>query len=184
LEDSLIASEVIVNKKPHRVKVLETNEDGFLVEVNEKKVKVKVKNTGQNGIAAIEVNGKSFQTSVERTQTGSFQVKIGGKIFAVEIPPKIQREKVVEFNSVTASAKKTTLALPKEKGLIVAPIAGRIVSLKAGVGQRIEKGDCVCVLEAMKMQNEVNATEAGILREIRVSEGAIVNKGDVLAVIG
>lgn len=183
MENSLITNEVFVNKKPHRVKVLETNENGFLVEVNEKKVKVKVKNSGQNKIAAIEVNGKSFQTSVERTQMGAFQIRIGGKIFEVEIPPKIPREKVVEFTSATAPAKKTALVSSRERGLIVAPIAGRIVSFKASVGQKIEKGDCICVLEAMKMQNEVNATEAGIIREIRVPEGAVVNRGDVLAVV-
>lgn len=172
-----------MNRKPHRVKVLECNENGFLVEVNEKVVKVKVKNTGQGKIATIDVDGKSFQTSVERTQTGFIQVKIGGKIFEVQWQPKVTKETGIKLEPLTAIAKKPTLGLTKEKGAVVAPIAGRIVLLKANVGQKIEKGECICVLEAMKMQNEVSAVEAGVVKEIRVSEGAIVNKGDVLAVI-
>ena len=172
-----------MNRKPHRIKVLECNETGFLVEVNEKVVRVRFRNAGQGKIAIIEVNGKSFQTSVERTQTGFIQVKIGGKIFEVQCQPKVTKETVVKLEPVTPIAKKPALGLAKEKGAVVAPIAGRIVLLKANVGQKIERGDCVCVLEAMKMQNEVSAVEAGFVKEIRVSEGAVVNKGDVLAVI-
>jgi len=55
--------------------------------------------------------------------------------------------------------------------------------LKADVGQRVEKGECICVLEAMKMENEIAAPKAGVVKEFKVSEGAIVNKGDVLALI-
>ena len=70
-----------------------------------------------------------------------------------------------------------------EKDAVTAPIAGRIVLLTADVGQKVEKGECICILEAMKMENEVAAPKAGVVKEIRVSEGAIVNKGDILAVI-
>jgi biotin carboxyl carrier protein len=55
--------------------------------------------------------------------------------------------------------------------------------LRANVGQKVEKGECICVLEAMKMENEIAAPKTGVVKEIKVSKGAIVNKGDVLAVI-
>ncbi len=171
-----------MNKEPHRIKILESNENNFLVEVNETKFKVKVKKTEHNKIGEIEVNGNSFQISVERTQASSLQVKIGEKLFQVEIRPKILKGNAVKFEP-TALTRKPVLSLPREKNFVVAPITGKIVSFKASVGQIIEKGECICILEAMKMQNEVNAIKAGIIKEIKVFEGAIVNKGDILAVI-
>ncbi|PIX32052.1 hypothetical protein COZ60_01245 [Candidatus Bathyarchaeota archaeon CG_4_8_14_3_um_filter_42_8] len=80
-------------------------------------------------------------------------------------------------------AEKPAISLVMEKDALTAPIAGRIVLLRANVGQKVERGECVCILEAMKMQNEITAPKAGVVKEFRVSKGAIVNKGDVLAVI-
>ncbi len=60
---------------------------------------------------------------------------------------------------------------------------GKVVRLIAGVGDVVEKGDAVMVVEAMKMQNDLKAPKAGLVKEIRVSEGSTVSAGDVLAVI-
>jgi len=82
-----------------------------------------------------------------------------------------------------AIARKTIPSLPAPKDAVTAPMAGRIMALKVSVGQRVSKGECICILEAMKMANEVVAPKDGVVREVLVSEGAIVNQGDVLAVI-
>ena len=175
--------EVLVNKKPYRVKILERNGNAFLVEVNEKTVTVKLGNPSQGKKAIMEINGRLLQAHVEGIQRSVFQVKIGGKLFEVQCQPKIPRETAVKLELPTAITRKPTIRLAIEKDVVTAPIAGRIVLLKADVGQRVEKGECICVLEAMKMENEIAALKAGVVKEIRVSEGAIVNKGDVLAVI-
>lgn len=60
---------------------------------------------------------------------------------------------------------------------------GKIVRLLVEPGAEIKKGEGVVVVEAMKMQNEMKAPKDGVVKEIRVSEGATVNAGDVLAVI-
>jgi len=172
-----------VNRKPHRVKVLERNGDVFLVEVNEKTVRVKLKNLGRGESAIIEINGGSFQANLERLQGNVVKVKIGGKIFEVQCQPRISKEPTIKPEPTVVIARKPAISLAIEKDVVTAPIAGRIVLVKARVGQRIERGECVCVLEAMKMENEIAAPKAGVLKEFRVSEGAVVNKGDVLAVI-
>ncbi len=175
--------EILVNKKPYRVNILERNGNAFLVEVNEKTVTVELKNPNQGGKATIEINGRSLQAKIDRIQRNILQVKIGGKLFEVKRQPKIPPEAAVKLEPVAAIARKPTIRLAIEKDAVAAPIAGRIVLLKADVGQKVEKGECICVLEAMKMENEITALKAGVVKEIRVSEGAIVNKGDVLAVI-
>lgn len=60
---------------------------------------------------------------------------------------------------------------------------GKVVRLVANAGNQVEKGDPVLVVEAMKMQNDLKAPKAGVVKEIRVQEGATVSAGDVLAVI-
>lgn len=175
--------EFLVNKKPHRVRVLERNGSTFLVEVNEKTVTVKLKNPNQGKTAIMEINGRSFKAKIEKNQRNILQIKIGGKIFEVQRQPKTIKETAVKLGPATTIARKPTASFRIEKDAVVAPIAGKIVLLKASVGQKVEKGECICVLEAMKMENEIAAPKAGVIKEIRVTKGAIVNKGDVLAVI-
>ena len=60
---------------------------------------------------------------------------------------------------------------------------GTIVKVLVAVGDAVEVGQTVCILEAMKMENAVNAEKAGVVNEIRVAAGDSVGSGDVVAVI-
>ena len=60
---------------------------------------------------------------------------------------------------------------------------GTIVNILVEEGSEIEAGDPICVLEAMKMENNVMAEKSGILKEVLVSKGDSVGAGDILAVI-
>ena len=63
------------------------------------------------------------------------------------------------------------------------PLQGTIFKIAVEPGQDVAEGDLICVIEAMKMENEITAHRAGKVAEIKVAEGASVNSGDVLAVI-
>ncbi|NWG10959.1 biotin/lipoyl-binding protein [Candidatus Bathyarchaeota archaeon] len=174
--------EVFVNNKPHSVKVLERNGNSFLVEVNGKTVRVKL-GLAQGRSFPIEVNGDVFLLDVERAKAGWLLVKSGGIVFDVLCQPRVVKAAVVKSEPVVLGARKSVGGLAVGKGVVVAPIAGRIVLLNVSVGKKVVRGGCVCVLEAMKMQNEIVASEGGIVSEIRVREGTVVNKGDVLVII-
>jgi len=60
---------------------------------------------------------------------------------------------------------------------------GKVVRLIASVGDAVEKGTAVLVVGAMKMQNDLKAPKAGVVKEIKVSEGTTVAAGDVLAIV-
>ncbi len=68
-------------------------------------------------------------------------------------------------------------------GSIEAPMQGTIVKVLVEVGQEVEVGAGIVVLEAMKMENQINAGKAGTVKEIRVAAGDTVGGGDILAVI-
>ena len=66
---------------------------------------------------------------------------------------------------------------------LTAPIPGRIVTVLASVGSRVERGDGILILEAMKMENEIKAPRAGTLTALEIAEGDGVEGGALLAVI-
>jgi len=68
-------------------------------------------------------------------------------------------------------------------GQVTVPMQGTIVKVLVAQGDAVEAGQAVCVLEAMKMENNVNAEKAGTVAEIRVKAGDTVSAGDVVAVI-
>jgi acetyl-CoA/propionyl-CoA carboxylase, biotin carboxylase, biotin carboxyl carrier protein len=68
-------------------------------------------------------------------------------------------------------------------GSVTVPMQGTIVRVLVAVGDTVELGQTICVLEAMKMENAIGADKAGTIKEIRVTEGASVGGGDVVAII-
>ncbi len=68
-------------------------------------------------------------------------------------------------------------------GTVTVPMQGTIVRVLVAVGDEVELGQTICVLEAMKMENAIAADKNGTVREIRVTEGASVGGGDVVAII-
>jgi oxaloacetate decarboxylase alpha subunit len=107
----------------------------------------------------IEVNGKAYHVTV--SSQGAVQT------LAAAAPPS-------PAPAVAPSAAATTVA---------APLAGNIFKLKVVQGQRVQSGDVVLLLEAMKMETEVRAPAAGVVVEIRVKEGDSVHVGDPLLVL-
>ena len=67
---------------------------------------------------------------------------------------------------------------------VIAPMPGKILAINVGVGDRVQYRDVLCILEAMKMENEIMASVGGVVKEVRVAEGQDVLYGDVLVVMG
>jgi acetyl-CoA/propionyl-CoA carboxylase biotin carboxyl carrier protein len=121
---------------------------------------------------------------VERRTT----VEVNGKRFDVKmwVP---EGQTVVAAGNGGAAAKKPKRAAAggggggSGSGDVTVPMQGTIVKILVEVGQTVEIGQGVVVLEAMKMENQINAEKAGTIKEIRVEPGATVGGGDVVAVI-
>lgn len=66
---------------------------------------------------------------------------------------------------------------------VTSPMPGTILKVNVQVGQNVKKGDIVCILEAMKMENEIPSPRDGVIASVNVQNGASVNTGDVLVTL-
>lgn len=66
---------------------------------------------------------------------------------------------------------------------VTAPMPGTILNIKVSAGQSVKKGDVICVLEAMKMENDIPAPCDGVIASVNVQKGANVSANDVIATI-
>lgn len=114
-------------------------------------------------------NGRKVEARVSLDADGRSVVWINGRSIEVElIDPKKLRGSSTS-GAETAGVADIKTAMP-----------GKVVRLIAAVGDTVEKGDGVIVVEAMKMQNEIKAPKNGTITSIRVSEGDTVNASQIL----
>ena len=113
----------------------------------------------------VEVSGKLFDVKVigEATAGGAAPSAGGRK------PPKRERK-------AGATAGASSESLPS-------PLQGTVLKVAVEQGAEVNEGDLICVIEAMKMENEITAHRSGKVTTLNVTEGAAVSSGDVLAVI-
>ena len=115
----------------------------------------------------VEVNGKRFQVRLWLPEAAA-----GGGASA---PPRRRAAPRPRPGGAAGSG--------GGNGTITAPMQGTIVKVLVSQGDTVAAGQAVLVLEAMKMENHINAETSGTVREIRVAEGDTVGTGDVLVVI-
>jgi biotin carboxyl carrier protein len=125
------------------------------------------------GVYLLKNNGRIYEAYVsDFGPGGNAKVTVRGQTIDVAVfDPKRLRSSQSDHSHGDGRAEIKT-AMP-----------GKVVRIMAEVGQLVEKGAGVIVVEAMKMQNEMRSPKDGMVKEIRTSEGATVNAGEVLVVI-
>ena len=122
----------------------------------------------------VKVDGEEYEVELEK-QNGSWNVTIEGKSFNIEI----------EGSSVgdTSVNKRKKTNRGKKSGTISSTIPGKVVSISAKEGQMVSEGDVVMILEAMKMQNEIQAPLSGTVTAINCKPGDSVEANSPLIII-
>lgn len=127
----------------------------------------------------VKVNGVSYQVEVEEG-TGSFVP--APQFVPAQVP--VAEPAAIPAAPVPAAAPAAPAAAPIAGGeQINSPMPGTILDIKAAAGQNVTKGQVLCILEAMKMENEIISPRDGVLAQVIVSKGASVNAGDPLMVL-
>jgi acetyl-CoA/propionyl-CoA carboxylase biotin carboxyl carrier protein len=137
------------------------------------------------GSTATVADGES-EAKVQR----DVDVEVNGKRFSVKVfVPESQAGAVVAGGSAGGASRPRRsggaggAGAGGGSGAVAVPMQGTIVKVLVEVGQEVEAGATVCVLEAMKMENNITAEKAGTVKEIKVAPGDSVGSGDVVVVI-
>jgi len=110
----------------------------------------------------------------------AYRIEVNGKAYDVTVSPQGAVRTVA---AVPPASPVPAAPTAGAETTVAAPLAGNIFKLKVVQGQRVQSGDVVLLLEAMKMETEVRAPAAGVVAEIRVKEGDSVHVGDPLLVL-
>ena len=132
----------------------------------------------EGNVAKVNVNGIRFDVELKQPINPTSSLK---KV-RVEAPKPVARPAIPTAAPVAAPA---APAAPTGAGSpIKAPLPGTIIELKVNVGDTVKQGDCVLILEAMKMQNNIESEYEGTVTSITVKQGETVMEGAVLLTIG
>ncbi len=137
----------------------------------------------EGNIANVTVNGIPFEVEMKQpVKAGKQKVKLSEERRAEGSEER--RVKSEESNSSSASAASTSSAPTAAAGKpVIAPLPGTINEIKVKVGDKVNAGDTVVILEAMKMQNNIEAETSGTITSINVNKGDAVMEGDTLVTI-
>lgn len=158
-------------EQTHRLEIHE-DKHGLHVRLDNRDFPVDVLRVGPH-LYSLLLDGRSYEIDVLEMEEASL-VLVNGQPFRVEI----QRERELGGRS---RRKKATAEASEQT--VIAPMPGKVVTLLVKPGDVVRAGDGIVVVEAMKMENELKASVAGTVKEIRTEEGKAVNGGDVLVVL-
>lgn len=149
----LVDLKLVLDGKPYTAHV-----EGRTVIINGKEYSIEEKKD------IIVVDGTSYSVDIQ-----------GDKALINDIPHALK----VESKAAAKTEKKGSAA----PGAVIAMMPGKIVKVPVKEGDTVQEGDVVCILEAMKMENELHASKEGTIKKIHVTESANVEKGDILVEI-
>jgi biotin carboxyl carrier protein len=149
---------------------VETRSDGDTVVIDG--APFKIRREGNGNVSTVLVDGKPYKVDLS---PGNGTAIVDGAIYQVSL------EGAVRNDARGPSPKKTAKA--PVAGAIRSLMPGKIRSVKCRQGDTVAAGDVLCILEAMKMENEIRTPVAGVVKALPITEGSNVDKGDTLAVV-
>lgn len=161
-------------------------------QIDDRTLKVEIKRDGKRVFA--RVDDREYELEASQPEPNVYLLKHNGKVHEffvgkpadASLPYSVSSRSDLEIRLIDPKKLRSSGGSDGDAGglaEIKTMMPGKVVRLIASVGDAVEKGDAVLVVEAMKMQNDLKAPKAGIVKEFRIEEGATVSAGDVLAII-
>jgi len=135
----------------------------------------------------VTVEGKKYLVEVGDLRQRPVTVIVDGSSFEIDLDYEADETGEESSNSAALPLQSGTSAHSVSAGTaceVISPMPGDIVQILVKPGQKVNSGDPLCVLDAMKMKNTIHAPQAGIISEIGVQEGQSVEFGVVLFKFG
>ncbi len=150
---------------------LERVEDQWKVSLDGQPVSADAVEIDSNTLSLL-LDGQSYDVHVVESLDGVLNLQTGLQEFTAEVTdPRAWRGR--RHGALEAEGRQQ----------VVAPMPGKVVRILVEVGDTVEAGQGLLVVEAMKMQNEIRSPKGGIVEHLRVKEGQPVNAGEVLCIV-
>ncbi len=139
-----------------------------------------------------KINGNQYDANIISIDDNQAEVEVNGKVYQVEVDQAMQMAKtpklvrsvaVPSTDSHPSVAKTSNPSAPKGGGTIKSPLPGVVLNVFVKEGDTVSIGQKLLVLEAMKMENNIEADKGGRVVSLKKNKGDSVMEGDVLIVI-
>jgi len=175
---------IIIDGKPYVIELTKHAGAPFSVKVNDKSCEVKIENIDYKAPFSVKMREKVYEVELKKIdRRAPFLIKVNSIPFNVELGTPARKILSKALEPSVSVVVKETVKKAVEGGAVTAPMAGKIVSVKVKEGDSVKLGEVLCVLEAMKMENEITAPKTGTVQSVNISEGMGVSEGDTLIVI-
>ncbi len=159
-----------VNGQEHEV-VVEKNGGDYRVAIGDHVFKCIFKDD------KVMVNGEAVQMTIDG------DLEAGAKVISGDNAMELKLQQVREIEHIALEESDDGGKAEGSSGAVLSPMPGKIMSVKVKAGDAVAANQVVCVLEAMKMENEVQTEVAGKVKEVRVKAGETVEGGQTLLVV-
>lgn len=174
---------ITIGDQAYQITLIKKSEKGdFEAEINGRPVELKLEPRADRLLTMnITIEERTYSVELEKlVRHQPFSLRVNGKPFVARIRETVKKAPT-HLSEAKSSKEAEGPSKPRyEAGVITSPMAGKIVSVNVKEGDKVKNGDVVCILEAMKMENEIAATKTGKVEEVSITEGMPVNKRDVL----
>jgi len=153
--------------------VNEISNNEYLIKIQDKEHHLQILNINSRGMEFVLDNHYHSVNYLEN-QTAEMKIVVDGIPLTINMHTKL--DEIVYKNTGGSDVGSAQINLRSQ-------IPGKVVSIEVTVGDKVKKGDVVCVLESMKMQVSVKSHKDGEVKNLKIKEGNSVNKNDILAEI-
>ncbi len=160
-----------LGEKTHTVEIEEVDKELYRVAVDGNEFLVDGRKTGVANYSLI-VNHRSFEVDVDVVED-EFRVLVDGRSYHIHL---------VDERRMRLGGLQAGIQLEGRQEISV-PMPGKVIAVLVSEGERVEKGQGLVIVEAMKMENEVRCPITGEVKEVRVKTGETLEAGTVLAVV-
>jgi len=132
-----------------------------------------------------KINGNEYSVAIIDLEGDKAAVEVNGVSYQVDILTEGYTAPAPAPQPIAPAAPAAEPAAPAGKGTAVqSPLPGVILDIKVAVGDQVKAGQTVAILEAMKMENNINAECDGVITAIKVSKGDNILEGSDIVIIG
>ncbi len=153
----------------YKVKVERATNNGFIVKAEGKFYKFNALPVKKGALSLIDDSGKQKYITYSVTDNNEYTISLAEKSYTLCVMDQLE-----------AAGSAVSSASVEGVYLLKAPIAGKIAKICVSEGENVQKGEVLLVLEAMKMQNEIQTDFSGVINKVFVKEGKTVSNDEAL----